>query len=231
MKEPVYIYGAGKLGQKCYEEVRKRGWTCKGFVVSSKKGQPERVLDIPVIDLQGLQADMNCIVAVKDEYRLTVLENLWRKNISETLMYRHQGEYKSFLKINISDSLRKIGTGYGSYTISGNLPPAPVVFSFGVGEDIQFETGILHEHPDAKIFAFDPTPRSIAFMKFQNTGRIAFLPFGLSDKNETEMFYMPMNEEYVSCSVIKHEGVGQKEIPVEMRTLATLMAPMRHFAS
>ncbi len=134
-----------------------------------------------------------------------------------------RGGYKSFLKININTSLKRIGTGYGSYTLADNLQEAPVVFSFGVGEDIQFEKGIIENYPAAKVFAFDPTPKSIDFINKENNDKIHFYPIGLSDKNETEIFYMPVNEDFVSCSVIKHEGVGRKEISVEMRTLKSLM--------
>ena len=134
------------------------------------------------------------------------------------------GGYKNSLKI-VPSSLRRIGEGYGAYVICDNVPNNAVIFSFGIGEDTQFEEGMMRLYPDCTVYAFDPTPRSIEYVKPLNENKqFLFLPVGLSDKNETETFYMPMNEAYVSCSVVMHEDVGRAELQVEMKELSTLMA-------
>lgn len=56
-----------------------------------------------------------------------------------------------------------------------------IVYSFGVGDDISFDHALIDQY-NLNVFAFDPTPTSVEWMKGQKTAeKFHFYPFGLSD--------------------------------------------------
>ena len=123
------------------------------------------------------------------------------------------------------------GTEYGCFNvvIQENIKN-PIVYSFGIGEDVSFSEAVI-ERFDAEVYAFDPTPKSIKFVSesnLSNNPHFHFFPYGISDKDEKENFYLPSNEEYVSGSVIAHDGVRGGEIQVEMKSLKTIMQQLGH---
>jgi len=113
-----------------------------------------------------------------------------------------------------------------------NSKKIKVVYSFGVGENVSFDEELLKRNRDLKIWAFDPTPKAIAYIEkhpiFYND-RFVFSPFGLSKLDGEELFFLPKNEEYVSGSVVKYWGVnGGNSIYVPMRRLSTIMGEQGH---
>lgn len=122
------------------------------------------------------------------------------------------------------------GNAYGGFdvVIRENIKN-PIVYSFGIGEDLSFSQAVI-DQLGAEVYAFDPTPKSIKFVnesKLCNNPHFHFFPYGISDKDQKEHFYLPTNNEYVSGSVIVHEGV-EKEIQVEMKSLKTIMKQLNH---
>lgn len=107
-----------------------------------------------------------------------------------------------------------------------------IVYSFGIGEDLSFSENILKAYPNAKIFAFDPTPKAIRYVEghaLSKDDRFSFYPYGIAAADGTDAFYLPKNENYVSGSLIQHEGTSaERKIEVEMRTLETLMKERGH---
>lgn len=60
-----------------------------------------------------------------------------------------------------------------------------IVYSFGVGNDISFDQALIDRY-DLSVFAFDPTPNSVEWVKSQNTAeKFHFYPYGLSDYDGT----------------------------------------------
>lgn len=118
------------------------------------------------------------------------------------------------------------GEGYSSYAIVGELPENAVVFSFGIGDNIQFEEKLLEKYKDCVMYAFDPTPKAEKYAeklnKFKN---FHFEMIGLSDRDGYQTFYMPKNDHHISCSTVAHSGVGGagREISVPMKRLSSLM--------
>lgn len=105
-----------------------------------------------------------------------------------------------------------------------------VVYSFGIGEDLSFSAALLDKLP-VVIYAFDPTPRAIQYVAQSETGkspRFHFYPYGLSNVDGQQIFYMPKNEQYVSCSTHRQAFVGDNEIEVEMRTFGTITKMLGH---
>ena len=128
--------------------------------------------------------------------------------------------------------LIELGTDYGSHIIpDGLLNENSVVYSFGAGEDISFDIELVKNY-ETKINLFDPTPRSIDYCKptiqSQNlTDFISFYPYGLSDKDESCMFYGPDNPRNVSHSMIY--GLKTKSgFSADCKSLSSIMNMLSH---
>ena len=129
-----------------------------------------------------------------------------------------------FLKKNIK--LDRFGNEYGGFCAVNIIKNKQAsVFSFGIGEDLSFSQDIISKCLKAKVFAFDPTPKSIFYVKkhqLRNNKNFKFFPYGLSDKSGKQDFYLPLNSEYVSGSFKKNKTLNRQPITVEMRTLGYL---------
>jgi FkbM family methyltransferase len=112
---------------------------------------------------------------------------------------------------------RVLGTDYGGWpVIDGSLTAQSRVFSFGVGEDISFDLELIKRF-GCEVDAFDPTPRSCAWIAGQDLPPgFRFHPVGLSDRTATLRFAAPANEEHVSFSIRGVEKAAEViELPVQ----------------
>lgn len=127
------------------------------------------------------------------------------------------------------ERIQWIGSSYGGFGIcSSAMRINPVVYSFGIGEDASFDLAMIKKY-NADIYAFDPTPKSINWVKDNvNNKKFKFFPYGISDRDQIEKFYLPQKENYVSGSVCQREGLKQDFIEVEMHRLETIMNDMGH---
>lgn len=107
------------------------------------------------------------------------------------------------------------------------LAPESVVYSFGVGEDISFDVALI-ERFGLRVHAFDPTPRSRAWIQRQQLpDRLTFHPFGVAGFDGTATFHAPANPAFVSYSMVDGKGAGPSvEAPVYR--LRTLMDRLGH---
>lgn len=84
-----------------------------------------------------------------------------------------------------------------------------IVYSFGIGEDISFDKDVIFTH-ECKVFGFDPTPKSIKWVKDGYTPvKFEFIEVGLSIKPNLEWFYLPLNKNHVSGSMQKHDHLSE----------------------
>jgi hypothetical protein len=84
--------------------------------------------------------------------------------------------------------------------IPARLPERPLVYSFGVGEDATFDLGVIEKF-GATVHAFDPTPRSSAWVERQSLpSQFIFHPVGIGGEDGTAEFYPPERDEHVSFS-------------------------------
>ena len=90
-------------------------------------------------------------------------------------------------KIDIYIEYNILGSGNGVWPAPRRLLQSsrqPVVLSFGVGYDLEFEIDVNKLY-NAKIFAFDPTPKSIEWVnKIYLPSDIQFMPKSISKINE-----------------------------------------------
>jgi len=100
----------------------------------------------------------------------------------------------------------------------------PVCFSFGVGFDYTFEKELAEKY-GVVVYAFDPTPEVIKYMKESNVPeKVHYFPFGLSDRDGEKEFHCPNKDQaYTDYSEYFAAWTSEKTIRVEMYRLSTLM--------
>ncbi len=127
-------------------------------------------------------------------------------------------------------SIQWYGTQYGGFYVKKDLiGPQSIVYSFGIGEDISFDLEVIERH-GCRVFAFDPTPRSIQWIGQQSLpAQFQFYGYGLHTETGEVTFNLPRNKKHVSGSVVDIETLdSSNSIKVPMRSFADIIAEMRH---
>jgi len=122
-----------------------------------------------------------------------------------------------------------IGSKYGGYSVPrGLLDKNSIVYSFGLGEDATFDTG-LTEMYGCEIHIFDPTPRAKIFYesKLKDYPKLVYHEFGLWDKDAEVRFYSPADSTHVSHSIGNLQNTEQFFTGRVMR-LKTIMELLGH---
>lgn len=142
---------------------------------------------------------------------------------------------KLFLHFQIQTKEYKMirfGNSYGGFEVAIDLlPESPVIYSFGIGEDLSFSEEILNNLKKANVYAFDMTPKSIEYVnsnRLSKEKRFHFYPIGLANKDGKVKFHLPLNEAYVSGAIELHKGLKQECIEVEVKRLKTIMNELEH---
>jgi FkbM family methyltransferase len=113
------------------------------------------------------------------------------------------------------------------YVCPDGLSNQSVVYSFGVGEDISFDLELIRRF-GVRVHAFDPTPRSIAWMQSQTLpAQFDFHEYGIGAVDGNLMFRPPKNPKFVSYSVLS-QGSTAPAIEAPVRRLATIMKMLGH---
>lgn len=94
-----------------------------------------------------------------------------------------------------------LGTDYGGWPLlTAETPDCPLIYSFGVGEDVSFDIAAI-ERTEATVHAFDPTPRSLRWIAEQSLPpSFHFHPIGLGPEDGEAEFFAPEVDAYVSFS-------------------------------
>ncbi len=98
-------------------------------------------------------------------------------------------------------TLQGLGRGDGAWVVPIDLiGPGSICYCVGVGADISFDVELAKR--GANVFCFDPTPRSIEYMKHAeyDRERITFKPIGVWRENAELKFYAPMTSTSVNYS-------------------------------
>jgi FkbM family methyltransferase len=122
-----------------------------------------------------------------------------------------------------------LGTEYGGYAVCPTgLGPEAVVYSFGVGCDVSFDQGLIAARGVA-VHAFDPTPRSIDWLKTQTLPEsFVFHPWGIADFDGTARFHAPKDPTHVSHTLLDGGDVGTGTVEVPVFRLRTIMDKLGH---
>lgn len=121
------------------------------------------------------------------------------------------------------------GTEYGGWSIIPDcLSESALVYSFGVGEDASFDLETI-AHYGIEVHAFDPTPRSIDWVKNQTwPPQFHFYPFGIGASDRAAAFFPPKNADHVSHTILPRNNAAGEAIQVQLYRLKTIADMLGH---
>lgn len=122
-----------------------------------------------------------------------------------------------------------LGSEYGRHTVcTEKLDERSIVYSFGLGEDISFDLELI-ERTGATVYGFDPTPRSIAWVKQQALpDRFVLGEYGIAAHDGVVRFHAPADPTHISHSLLDERKGSGGTIEVEVRRLSTIMQQHGH---
>ncbi|MBE0637472.1 MAG: FkbM family methyltransferase [Bacteroidales bacterium] len=167
----------------------------------------------------------------------------FKDKFSEILLNYHSGkrkksiakeidpEFVAHFNIDVECKPAWYGTSYGGfYVLPELLNENSIIYSIGVGKDISFDKACIKKH-NCKVFAFDPTPKSIEWIKRQKLPvNFRFFPFGISSADTGYFeFYLPKHEKGVSGSLVLQNDVAKdKPISVLMKSFSDITNELDH---
>jgi FkbM family methyltransferase len=124
---------------------------------------------------------------------------------------------------------RVLGNERASWAVCLDLINASsIVYSAGVGTDISFDCELI-KRTSAKVFAFDPTPRSIDWLRGRSLPtQFAFFDYGLADFDGVAEFAAPTNPTNVSYSVVRKDLSRIDSIRAQVKKVSTIMRAFGH---
>lgn len=126
----------------------------------------------------------------------------------------------SHLRKTVKINKKWYGNNYGGFYVHPELlNQDSIIYSLGIGEDISFDSAVIKKH-NCFVFGFDPTPKSINWVKLNQVlpSKFLFYEYGIADRSGMVDFFLPKNIEHVSGSFVKQHNVTDKQkISVEMK--------------
>jgi FkbM family methyltransferase len=122
-----------------------------------------------------------------------------------------------------------LGSSYGGYAVPTGLVGSDwVCYCAGLGEDVSFELELIRES-GCTVYAFDPTPLSIAHCArvAKDEPKFRFYPLALWREDSKQRFYAPKNPNHVSHSLANLQETDHF-IEVECRSVSSLMEELGH---
>ena len=121
-----------------------------------------------------------------------------------------------------------LGNTKASWRIcASRLSRDTIVYSMGVGEEISFELDLIRRF-GVQVYAFDPTPRSVDWVKAQVLpDRFVFHPYGIADYDGTCRFQPPDNLFHVSHTILDRKS-KRPSVELPVHRLDTIMTTLGH---
>jgi FkbM family methyltransferase len=124
------------------------------------------------------------------------------------------------------------GNSYGGFFVAPeSLNESSIVYSFGIGEDISFDKTIIGDH-HCRVFGFDPTPKSIAWIRKMRKDipvEFSFFDYGIGQTTGLVDFYLPKNRDHVSGSLVNQENVDPDSvIQVRLKSFSSIVTDLGH---
>ena len=118
------------------------------------------------------------------------------------------------MKPDVVCEKERFGTEYGGWDVVGApLNADSVVYSFGVGEDASFDIALI-ERFGLVVHAFDPTPKSIEWVKAQKfSDRFVMHDYGIADHDGSISFHPPENSDHVSHTILDRPSTRARAAP------------------
>lgn len=127
-----------------------------------------------------------------------------------------------FYWVNVLPKVVEYGSKYGRWAVdSTRLTDETTLVSFGLGDDVTFEMELIKRY-GCRVFGFDPTPRSIKYIKESiSDPRFISYPYALADKDGVLEFTLPpaCAADQTSASAVASYSTDSKRIEVPCLTL------------
>lgn len=148
----------------------------------------------------------------------------WLKKMAKTALGR-----EPFVCRDIRVATQRLGSTYGGWhVVPDGISPESVVYSFGIGEDISFDTAFIATY-GTTVHAFDPTPKSLAWLRGQDLPtRLVVHDYGIAAFDGEIAFYPPENDAHVSHTVLDRPATKDRAIHVPVKRLRTIMSDLGH---
>lgn len=132
-----------------------------------------------------------------------------------------------YFKTQYRYPIKSFGSAQAKWTVCPtNLNKKSIVYSFGIGDDVSFELGLIKDF-GLKIHAFDPTPRSLNWVKSQRFPvKFMAYPWGIADYNGMAYFKPPLKSTHVSFRLIRRDHKSKNSLQVY--TLKSIMKKLGH---
>ncbi|WP_337660476.1 FkbM family methyltransferase [Anderseniella sp. Alg231-50] len=129
-------------------------------------------------------------------------------------------------KTDISVEYEVLGSDYGGWPVAvSDVGPGTTVFSFGAGADISFDLAAI-ERFGCNVWVFDPTPKSVAWIKGLNLPeQLMFHPIGIDQADGEVQLYSPPDPEHVSFAINPAPSAeGQFSITANVMRLESIVS-------
>ncbi|MCB1224376.1 MAG: FkbM family methyltransferase [Verrucomicrobiales bacterium] len=125
--------------------------------------------------------------------------------------------------------LERIGSDYGGWAFCPELlSESSVVYCGGIGDDISFDLGLIQRF-GCQVWAFDPTPRSGAWLSAQQLpAAFHFVPKGLAGAEGTLTVFPLENPGSMNHTSVSQAGVASHGVVVECVTIPGAMRKHCH---
>jgi len=129
---------------------------------------------------------------------------------------------------DIKLAYRHFGSDYGGWpVIVTMIRPDSIVYAVGVGTDATFDLALI-DATGCTVHAFDPTPRSLAWVKSREWPKNwHFHALGVANRDEIRPFFEPLNPDHVSFSA-RPTASTSAATALPVRRLATIMSDLGH---
>jgi FkbM family methyltransferase len=133
------------------------------------------------------------------------------------------------LKPEVQCDKTRYGLEYGGWdVVAAGIDACSVVYSFGVGEDASFDIALIEQY-GLTVHAFDPTPKSIQWVKNQGfSDRFVLHGYGIAATDGVVSFNPPENPDHVSHTMLGKPATAANAISVPVKRLGTIMRELGH---
>jgi len=123
----------------------------------------------------------------------------------------------------------RFGSDYGGWdVVTTGLDSQSVVYSFGIGEDATFDIALIDKF-GLTVHAFDPTPRSIEWVKRQAlSDHFVLHEYGVASFDGEVSFYPPENLNHVSHTILERPSTKDRLITVPVKLITTIIEELGH---
>lgn len=136
----------------------------------------------------------------------------------------------AYLKTDYKCTKKWYGNEYGGFYVNPTvLNGESIVYSFGIGEDTSFDLDIINYHK-SYLYAFDPTPKSIAWVKNQIfPNNFHFEEIGIGKSSGQATLNLPKDKENISGSLYSHQFVDcSNTVQIQLETLQSITNRLQH---